>query len=253
MNTTEFLMIATAICPDTVATVFEGKRYTFSQLNDRVNSLANALSNLGVQKGDRVAMLQVNCNQCVETYFTVAKLGAIYVPLNFRAKGDELTYMLNSSEANTLFAGERYIDLVNSIKPELASVKNFVSLDSQQEGMLYYEDMIASSAAEEIFIEIDDDDTTILMYTAGTTGFPKGVMLPHNSFAVYVLENVTPADPTTEEKNILTVPLYHVAGVNAMMAAIYGGRTMVMGTRSARCSAISSAGTCSRRVLASLA
>lgn len=228
MNTTEFLSIATAICPDKVAIVFEGKRHTFSQLDERANRLGNALSNLGVQKGDRVAMLQVNCNQCVEAYFAVAKLGAIYVPLNFRAKGNEFTYMLNSSEANTLLVGERYIDLVNSIKPNLTSVKNFISIDSQCEGMLCYEDMIASSPAEEVFTEIDDSDTTMLMYTAGTTGSPKGVMLSHNSFAIYVLENVSPADPESEEKNILTVPLYHVAGAQAMMAAIYGGRTLVM-------------------------
>jgi len=228
MNTAEFLMIASSICPDRDAIVFEGKRYTFSQLNDRANRLGNALSNLGMQKGDRVATLQVNTNQCVETYFAVAKIGGIYVPLNFRAKANELTYMLNSSEANTLLVGERYIDLANSMKPELATVKNFVSLDSQQEGMLYYEDMLASASADDIFTEIDDDDTTILMYTAGTTGFPKGVMLSHNSFSIYVLENVSPADPESEEKNILTVPLYHVAGIQAMMAAIYGGRTLVM-------------------------
>ena len=117
MNTTDFLSIATSICPDKVAIAFEGKRYTFSQLTERVNRLANALSNLGVHRGDRVAMLQVNCNQHVETYFAVAKLGAIYVPLNFRAKGGELTHTLNSSEANTLLTGERYIDLVNSISP----------------------------------------------------------------------------------------------------------------------------------------
>ena len=193
-----------------------------------MNRLGNALSDLGVQKGDRVAILQVNCNQCVETYFAVARIGGIYVPLNFRAKGNELTYMLNSSEANTLLAGERYIDLVNSIKPELTSVKNIIAVDSQQEGMLYYEDILASSSADDIFTEIDDNDTTILMYTAGTTGFPKGVMLSHNSFAIYVLENVSPADPETEERNILTVPLYHVAGIQAMMAAIYGGRALVM-------------------------
>jgi acyl-CoA synthetase (AMP-forming)/AMP-acid ligase II len=228
MNTTEFLTIATAICPDKTAIVFEGKRYSFSQLNERVNRLANALLKLGVQKGDRVAMLQVNTNQCVEVYFAVAKIGAIYVPLNFRAKGNELVYMLNSSEAGTLFIGERYIDLVNSIKPELASVKNFISLDGKQDGTLYYEDMIESAPADEIFTDIGDDDTTILMYTAGTTGFPKGVMLSHNSFSIYVLENVSPPDPVTEERNILTVPLYHVAGIQAMMAAIYGGRALLM-------------------------
>ncbi|MFC1932492.1 class I adenylate-forming enzyme family protein [Chloroflexota bacterium] len=228
MNTSEFLNIATAICPDKDAVVFEGKRYTFSQLHERVNRLGNALSNLGIQKGDRVAMLQVNTSQCAEVYFAVAKIGAIYVPLNFRAKGNELTYMLNSAEASTLFMGERYVDLANSIKPEVASLKHLVSLDSQHDGMLYYEDMIKSAPADEIFTEIDDNDTTILMYTAGTTGFPKGVMLSHNSFGVYVLENVSPADPVSEEKNILTVPLYHVAGIQAMMAAIYGGRTLVM-------------------------
>ena len=228
MNTTDFLSIATAICPDKVAIVFEGRRYTFSQLNDRVNRLSNALLNLGVTKGQRVAMLQVNCNQCVEAYFAAAKLGAIYLPLNFRAKGDELTYIINNSEANTLFVGERYIALVKSMTPNLASVHHFISIESRRDDMLYYEDMIASSPAEELITEVNDDDTTILMYTAGTTGLPKGVMLSHNSFALYVLENVTPASPELEDRNILTVPLHHVAGIQAMMAAIYGGRTLVI-------------------------
>ena len=228
MNTTDFLSIASAICPDKEAIIFEDKRYTFSQLNDRANRLANGLLKLGIQKGDRVALLAVNCNQCVETYFAVAKTGGIYVPLNFRAIGNELTYMLNSSEAVALFVGERYIDLVNSIRPELKTVKHFISIESKQENMSYYEDMIASSAADEVVTEIEDDDTTILMYTAGTTGFPKGVMLPHNSFAIYVLDNVSPTSPDVDEGNILTVPLYHVAGIQAMMAAIYGGRMLVM-------------------------
>ncbi|MDP2729221.1 MAG: long-chain-fatty-acid--CoA ligase [Dehalococcoidales bacterium] len=228
MNTAEFLTIVNAICPDKTAIVFEGKRYSFNELNERVNRLGNALLNLGVQKGDRVGMLQVNTNQCVEAYFAVAKIGGIYLPLNFRARGNELTYMLNTAEANALFIGERYIDLVNSIKPELASVKNFISLDSRHDGLLYYEELIKSAPANEVFTDIADNDTTILMYTAGTTGFPKGVMLSHNSFSLYVLENVTPADPVTEDSNILTVPLYHVAGIQAMMAAIYGGRTLVM-------------------------
>jgi acyl-CoA synthetase (AMP-forming)/AMP-acid ligase II len=228
MNTTDFLNISVAICPERAAIVFEGNRYTFSQLNERTNRLANALENLGVQKGDRVAMLQVNCNQHVEAYFAAAKLGAIYVPLNFRAKGDELTYMLNSSEANTLLVGGRYLDLVRSIKPNVPSVKNYVSIESKQDDMLYYEDIISSAAADDVITEIDDNDTTMLVYTAGTTGFPKGVMLSHSSFGVYVLENVTPPDPEIEEKNILTVPLYHVAGLQAVMAAIYGGRTLVM-------------------------
>ena len=69
MNTTDFLNIASAICPDKTAMVFEGKRYTFGQLNERVNRLANGLMKMGVKRGDRVGFIQVNCNQCVETYF----------------------------------------------------------------------------------------------------------------------------------------------------------------------------------------
>jgi acyl-CoA synthetase (AMP-forming)/AMP-acid ligase II len=228
VNTTDFLNIATAICPDKTAIVFEDKRYTFSQLNERVNRLANGLLNLGIKKGDRVSFLQVNCNQCVETYFAVAKTGAIYLPLNFRAKGNELSYMLNTAEAAILIVGERYIPLINSIRPELKHLKNLISIESKHDDMLYYEDIISSSSADDVVTDIDENDTTMLMYTAGTTGFPKGVMLAHNSFAVYVMENVTPADPEAKESNILTVPLYHVAGIQAMMAAIYGGRTLVM-------------------------
>jgi len=228
MNTTDFLNITTAICPDRTAIVFEGKRYTFSQLNERVNRLANGLLKLGVRKGDRVAFLQVNCNQCVETYFAVAKLGGIYLPLNFRAKEKELAYMLNAAEAVTIVVGDRYVPMIKAIKPEIKSLRHVISIESRQEGLLYYEDIIAKSPSDEVTADIDDKDTTILMYTAGTTGFPKGVMLPHNSFSVYVLENVSPPDPEVEERNILTVPLYHVAGIQAMMAAIYGGRTLVM-------------------------
>lgn len=228
MNTKEFLGISNAICPDKTAIVFEDTRYTFLQLNDRVNRLANAFREMGIKKGDRIAILQVNCNQCIETYFAVATLGAIYVPLNFRSKIPELTFNLNNSEACMLLAGDRYLSMVKSALPDLPLLKNIISIDKKFPDTLYYEDLITTGSPEEIFTEIADEDTTILMYTAGTTGTPKGVLLPHKSFSVYVLENVSPADPETQEKNILTVPLYHVAGIQAMMAAIYGGRTLVM-------------------------
>jgi len=228
VNTTDFLNIASAICPDKMAVVFEDKRYTFSQLNERVNRLANGLMKLGVKKGERVALIQVNCNQCVETYFAVAKMGGIYLPLNFRAKEKELAYMLNTAEATAIIIGERYVPMIKSIQPECKSLKHLITIEQKHDDMLYYEDIIENSPPDDVFTEIDDHDTTILMYTAGTTGFPKGVMLSHNSFSSYMLENVTPADPEASESNILTVPLYHVAGIQAMMAAIYGGRTLVM-------------------------
>jgi len=123
MNTTDFLSIAVAICPERDCLVFEGDRQTFAQTGERVNSLANALAELGVEKGDRVAILQVNCPQYVESYYAVAKLGAIFIPLNFRAKQNELSYMLGNAEAKVLLAGSRYLDMVRIMLPDLPSVK----------------------------------------------------------------------------------------------------------------------------------
>jgi acyl-CoA synthetase (AMP-forming)/AMP-acid ligase II len=94
--------------------------------------------------------------------------------------------------------------------------------------MLNYEKLMTAAPDEEYFGEIEDTDTTILMFTSGTTGRPKAVPLTHESFASYILSNVEPADPETEEKNILTVPLYHVAGIQGVLAAVYGGRTLIL-------------------------
>ena len=230
MNTTEFLTIAHAIVPDRTAMVFEGKRFTYEELQERVNRLANALSDLGVGKGDRVATMQVNCNQIVETYFASARLDAIFVPVNFRARGDELAYMINNAEPTILIVGGRYVDLVESIKNQIIPPNYIASLDDRVGGdWLFYEDLVDSSPPDEMhFPEGEEDDTTILMFTAGTTGVPKGVMLTHQSFTSYLLPNVSPPDPELEERNLLSVPLYHIAGMQAVMAAIYGGRTLII-------------------------
>jgi acyl-CoA synthetase (AMP-forming)/AMP-acid ligase II len=228
MVTLDFLSIAAAICPDRDCVVFEGKRYTFSQVNERSNRLANSLAGLGVNKGDRVAMIQVNCSQYLEAYYAVAKLGAIFVPLNFRAREEELSYMLTNAEAVAVFFGNRYADLVAKMRPNLPTVKHYISIDEKHAGSQYHEELISSGSAEEVIPDVEEEDVTILMYTAGTTGRPKGVPLTHKSFSVYVLENVDPASPEVEERNLLTVPLYHVAGIQALLAAVYGGRTLVM-------------------------
>ena len=230
MNTTEFLMISNAIVPDRPAIIFEGRTYSFAQLNDRVNRLANALLQMGVQKGDMVAVLQVNCNQYIEIYYATARIGAVFVPLNFRAKTDELAYMLANCEARWLFAGGRYCPMVQGLRNSLSQLDHVVNLDGENpsEDFQDYGALLASAATDDVFQEIDDDNVTILMYTAGTTGRPKGVPLTHNSFGSYVLENVSPCDPDIIETNLLTVPLYHVAGIQALMAATYGGRTLAI-------------------------
>ena len=226
MNTTEFLMIAAAIVPDRAAIAFDGRQYTFEELQERVNRLANAMSDLGVGKGDRVAAMQTNCNHLVEIYFATAQLDAVYVPINFRAKQDELATMLNIVDPSFLFLGERYRPLVSDgMLPD----DRVVMLDAPPAGMHGYEALLAGADAEQLhFPEDDEDATTVIMFTSGTTSVPKGVQLTHDSFATFLLTNVEPADPDVAETNLLTVPMYHVAGLQAALAAVFGGRTLVV-------------------------
>ena len=137
MNTTDFLSIANAICPDRDCIVFEGKRWTYAKANDRINRLANALNELGVGKGDRVGILNVNCNQYTEAYYAAAKVNAIFVPLDFRAKSEELSYMIGNSELKILFVGSRYLEIINAILPQLSTVQQCISIDKESEGLLY--------------------------------------------------------------------------------------------------------------------
>ena len=228
MNTTDLLTITSAIVPDRDAIIFDGKHMTFGELADRVNRLANAMGDLGVGAGDRVGVMQVNCNEHVETYFATAKLDAILVPINFRARSEELAFMLNDSGVKLIILGQRYQDMLKSIESELTTLEHRISLEGPGEGFLFYDDLLANASDEERFPTADADDVTIIMFTAGTTGTPKGVMLSHDSFSSYILANVESVDMEFAEKNILTVPLHHIAGVQAVMAAIYGGRTLVL-------------------------
>jgi acyl-CoA synthetase (AMP-forming)/AMP-acid ligase II len=226
VNTTDFLQIATAICPDRDCVVFEGKRFTYAEVNDRANQLAGALERLGLQRHDRVGIVSVNCNQYVEAYFATAKLGGIFVPLNYRAKADELAYMLDCADIKVLFVGRRYLGLVESIRSQVPKLVRIVPLEGDGEDG--FEALIRGESSEERLADVADDDTTILLFTSGTTGRPKAVPLRHDAFVTFALENVEPANPDLQERNILTVPLYHVAGIQAMLPAIYGGRTLLM-------------------------
>ena len=228
MNTTDFLSIAQAICPDRLSIVYGENRWTFAQTAERVQQLGSALLALGIRQGDRLGILQVNCPQYIEIYFAAASVGAILVPLNFRAKADELSYMINHAEAIILFVGNRYLDMVEGLRSQLPSVEQCIPLEGNPRSMMAYDDLLRSSSANPTPHEIQDEDITILMYTSGTTGRPKGVPLRHSAFVSYVLENVDPPTPDVEERNLLTVPLYHIAGVQAMLAAIYGGRTLLL-------------------------
>jgi len=230
MIITEFLDLSAMLVPERTAIAFEGKRYSYAQLKERVNRLADSLNRLDLKKGDRAAILEVNCNEYVEACFGVVRAGGIFVPMNFRIRQDELVYLVNKAEPKILFVGSRYADMVAGVRSQLPSVKHFIVIGGNYEGMEGYDGLIASGSPEDkVFAELKDEDIAVLIFTAGTTGFPKGVPQDHNAYSSYVLSNVDPPDmEAPPETNVLVMPLYHVAGMQALMAGIYGGRSIAL-------------------------
>ena len=212
MNTAEFLQISSAVVPDREALVCGEGRITYMEMSQRVNRLANALLGRGIQRGTKVAVMALNSPQYVETYYACAKIGAVFVPLNYRAKREEIIHMLNNSEAPLLFAGERYLELVASLRPQVPAVKDIVCIDARAEGMPGYGEILAAGSDDEVYVEIDEEEATLLMYTSGTTALPKGVVLTYLTLSVYVANTMSPANPEEErEVTLLSVPIYHVA------------------------------------------
>ena len=230
MHTHELLVIAAAIVPERTATVFDGQPTTYAGLASRANRLANALAAHGVGPGDRVAILDVNTPQHLELYFAAARLDAIYVPLNFRGTEKELLPPLETAQPVALLAGARYVPLVEGVRSAAPSLSLLIMMDGEErEGWTAYEALLESGEDEELrFPQGDDSAPAALLFTAGTTGRPKGVTLTQASFTSYILSNVEAADPDIEEPSLLTVPFYHVAGLQAALTSVYGGRTLVM-------------------------
>jgi acyl-CoA synthetase (AMP-forming)/AMP-acid ligase II len=229
MNTAEFLQITSMVVPERTALVCGPRRVTFGEMAERVNRLANWLQAQGAGPDNPVGAMSVNGIEFVETYYAAAKIGATFVPLNYRAKQEELTYMINTSDVHVLFVGERYLDLVAALKPTLERVQVYACFDKPVESMAAFADILRDSPDDEPFVEVDESRPTVLIYTSGTTSVPKGVALSYLNLSVYVTNTMSPADPSEDpEVTLLSVPIFHVAGVTPIMSSVWGGRTLVI-------------------------
>jgi acyl-CoA synthetase (AMP-forming)/AMP-acid ligase II len=231
VNPAEFLTISSAVVPDREALVSgDGKtRITYEQMADRVNRLANALQAKGVSNNTRVATMATNSPQAVEVYYACAKLGACFVPINYRAKQEELAYMLDTSEAQIVFSDARYLSMIEAARSTATQVQEVIAFEANDAGLQTYDALIAGASADDIFVDIDENEPTVLIFTSGTTAMPKGVELTYLNLSLYVMNTMSPADPSMEqEKTILSVTIAHVAGITAILSSIWGGRTLVV-------------------------
>ena len=228
MNTAEFLTISAAIVPDRVAIAGPDERVTYGELQSRANRLAQAFQELGVGRGHAVGVMAVNCVEFAEIYYAAAAVGATVVPLNFRSKPEELTYMIDSTDVTALFIAERYYSIYEGIQSATPSVEHVIPLDFERPGLASLTALRNAHEDIPVFVDTDDKDATLIIFTSGTTSLPKGVVLSYQALTALVVNTQAPADPSVAQQVVLvSVPFYHIAGATTLMSAVFSGRRLV--------------------------
>jgi acyl-CoA synthetase (AMP-forming)/AMP-acid ligase II len=209
--------------------VVEGDRsLTYGELNSRINRLANALSNLGMVKGKTIAFMGNNAHQFVEFYFAVAKAGLVSVPVNARFSADEAAYIIKNSEATTLIYTDDVGAAAKKIRESVPEITRHISTGKLETGVLSYEGLLESASDEEPRIQVNPDDMTMIMYTSGATGIPKGVVATQRNIMANTNTMCLELDIVPEDVTVLAMPLYHNGGLWPTMSTVYRGGTLVL-------------------------
>jgi fatty-acyl-CoA synthase len=235
------------------ALCFEGSRWGFGQLKEQVDRVAKSLIQIGIQPGEKVALWMPNRPEWIHALFAVAKIGAVLVPINTRFRTNDLDYVVRQSDATTLITVDRsgpvdYLGMVRELCPEVETgdpnnlgpqrfpaLKRIVVVgDTNYRGTVGWEDVLSSAEAvpsrelEQRQQMIDPDRPVLIMYTSGTTGFPKGVMHTHN-----ILRNVSDEanrmGMTPRDVILMYLPLFHAFGLyeGPLMSTMTGARTVL--------------------------
>lgn len=209
--------------PDKEAFVHGSERITFAQYNARVNSLIHALQSMGVKKGDVVGTLSWNCLEVVEIFGAGEKGGFIVTPFNARLHPDELDYVINFSEANTIFIGPEFVEMANSLRPRLPKVKNFISLGGPIPKMRGYRDLLATYPTEEPDVRVEEDEPLFIIWTSGTTGLPKGAVYTHSRLIDQSRTQCIEFGLRSSDRFVVVQPLFHLGGISTFLSRFYVG------------------------------
>ena len=218
---------------DDEAFVCGAQRITFAQFNNRVNRLINGLCSLKVKKGDVLGILSWNRLEFPDVYGAAMKGGFIASPFNPRLQIDELEYLINYSEANTLFFDPAFVSIVDELRSRISGVKNYIVFGDRVADMVSFSQLLADAPSHEPEVQVSKDDPFIIFYTSGTTGVPRGALYTHvrklNNTRIKALEmGAKPGD-----KNLMILPFFHIGGDSHVWPFfIVGGCSVIIAQKS---------------------
>jgi len=209
-------------------------RLTYTDLNERCNRTASLLRDLGVGKGDRVALLMMNSPEYVEAFFAIAKLGAVAVPLNWRLVPDELAFILKDSGSTVLLFGSEFSEGVLDLHgrgSDGTDIANWVYVGEAAdlpEFAVSYAQLQEAASADEPEPGAADDDELYIMYTSGTTGLPKGAVHTHTTAIWSCITMNTTAELRYRDRYLVALPMFHVGALAPLTANVQRGITNVV-------------------------
>ncbi len=228
MNLGQHLKLNAKKYPDTVALKDAERSFTYPEVNRRVNQLAHGLMGLGLEKGDKVAVLLENSIEIVEVYLATAKCGLVIVPINFRLTGKDVEYIANNSDARAIIVHDEFTSVVDSVREKLDNIdlNNFFTVGHPVNGYQNYEDLVANKPGNEPDILVASTDPWILIYTSGTTGKPKGVVRSHASHIAFYLINGVDFDFNEHDICLNVMPLCHINSTFFTFTFLYIGASV---------------------------
>ena len=205
------------------------KQLTWGEFDVHANRFANLLLTRGIKKGDKVAILLMNCLEWLPVYFGILKAGAVAVPLNFRYTADEIKYCLEKSDSDALVFGPEFIGRVEQILDTVPKVKNsFYVGDNCPSFADSYDKMIVHCSSQAPSVYITDDDDGAIYFSSGTTGFPKAILHAHRSLTHSAKVEQAHHHQTKDDVFLCIPPLYHTGAKMHWFGSLYSGSKAVL-------------------------
>jgi long-chain acyl-CoA synthetase len=213
--------------PDATALEVEGRSITFGELDARSNRVANALRAAGVGPGDRVAFIDKNGAEWFDVTFGLAKLGAVNVSVNWRLAPTEMAEIIDDAEARVVIVGPDFVGHVEKVEAQLERVETVIAIGGHPRWPAY-DAWVADQPGDDPGVVSTGHDVAFQLYTSGTTGLPKGVMLTNDNFFKGVAGIADQWRLTADSVNLAMMPMFHIAGAGWAMVGLYHGATTVV-------------------------